>query len=84
MQRNINIHNILFKHCILDNVCTDQENYRVRAAAVTLKFIKMIEYVIPGDRQANQRNNTKQKWDAYKQSSNDGTLNGPRPYHGQR
>ena len=41
----------------------------------------MIEYVIPGDRQANKMNNTKQKNDERTQSDNDGTFNQPRPYH---
>ena len=32
----------------------------------------MIEYVIPGDIQANKRNNTIQKYDEHTQSGNDG------------
>ena len=32
-------------------------------------------------RQANKRNNSKQKYDEHTQSGNDGTFNEPRPYH---
>ena len=41
-----------------------------------MNHLEKIEYVIPGDKQANKRNNTKQEYDERTHSGNDGNSMG--------